>query len=143
MRILEKAGVSDWMIEMVASFFSDRTTTLELPGYEVEEKFFVNIGESIHTFCFLEQSRIHLPSIHSYRRPGESLILHVCQFFYLWELSDLPVGSLALYSLIGSRRPFSFRFDDTVVRVTNCVVRNPTRQSAVTRLVPVFCGSPA
>ena len=44
LRILIRKGLPLWIIKWIASFLSNRSTTLELPGHKTEPKFFVNIG---------------------------------------------------------------------------------------------------
>ncbi|SPJ72671.1 uncharacterized protein FTOL_02400 [Fusarium torulosum] len=43
MKILEDAGLRDWMLSYVWSFLSDRSTDMKLPGF-TSSKFWVNIG---------------------------------------------------------------------------------------------------
>ena len=46
---LKDLGMPNWMVRFVASFLSHRRTTLELPGHEVEEGFWVNVRTILST----------------------------------------------------------------------------------------------
>jgi hypothetical protein len=43
MKILEQAGIPDWMLRFIWSFLTDRNTDMRLPGF-TSSKFWVNIG---------------------------------------------------------------------------------------------------
>ena len=44
--VLKEKKLPNWMVEITASFLSERMTTLELPGHEVEAPFYTHIGKS-------------------------------------------------------------------------------------------------
>ena len=44
LKALEEEHMPSWVVKFIASFLSERLTTLVLPGHEVERPFYVNIG---------------------------------------------------------------------------------------------------